>query len=62
PGPVDLEALARDAIVDPLLPGYARAGGLAVYVLTDRDADGLASLLAGRPGKECPQMNANKRK
>ena len=51
PGLVDLDALARDAIVDPLLPAFARAAALAVYLMADGDADGLDGLLAGERGR-----------
>ena len=53
-GLVDLDtidALARDAIVDPLLPGYARAAALTVYVLADEDANAFDGLMAGKPGR-----------
>ena len=64
PGPVDpeaMETLVRDAIVDPLLPGYARAGGLAVYLLADGEANALDGLLAGRPVAKRPRRSANQR-
>ncbi len=65
PGPVDLaamETLVREAIVDPLLPGYARAGGVAVYLLADGDADALDGLLASQPVATCPRRSANQGK
>ena len=55
PGPVSLAALARDAIVDPLLATYVQggtqAGQLAVYLLSGGDADALDGLMAGRLGR-----------
>ncbi len=50
PGPVTLEALIREGLVDPLLATYARAGEMAVYLLSATDAGALNDLIAGRPG------------
>ena len=51
PGPVALDSLIRDAIVDPLLGSFTDSGRRPVYLLGDADAHALDDLLAGRPGR-----------
>ncbi|WP_295437923.1 amino acid kinase [uncultured Thiodictyon sp.] len=51
PGPVALDTLIRNAIVDPLLESFTDSGRLPVYLLGDADAPALDDLLAGRPGR-----------